>query len=726
VDDLVEPPERIELEPEDATDRYSRFAAVAIVVATLSGAAAGWLAARADAAADKANAEAQRLAARAGAALARDASQAQIEFEAYVVATLQRQAALNAFRDQSAAQGEDRAQELERMRLDRLADATSVRVRGLEDSPYGARRDPTFPFGLFQASQFDSDRLGGRADAANEEDSAWEAKQAQYAAVLTFLAVAVYLLALSHSLRNRVSFHVRLGVAALGVGLTGIGVVLSLSLSVDSPERAPNEAARAFARGERLLLTAANRHDFRRAVGHLSDAIDARPTFAQAFVERSFAKFSLGTPEAGGESSLTTPRALERANRDLLEADDIGLKTVDVLWNLGWQSFLLGLQGNPDKLLESVDYTRQAVELSPHNPLLRYNLALALLAMGDSAKAHEIYERAVADTIFLDRDRHILRNRPGTESHWASLAINDLELLRSARPELGDEIDEIKQFIVGSVSRGELGTGSEGPVATRVEVEIFPAELTWEATLEGFDPEEDTVWAQWYRLASVEGRAASWAVISEVSGRVAPKATTDGRYFDQIPYLGSTSPPRCVPSGTYRVELFVNGHLSGEGERETGMPWPSLRASDVEDMNLALCRPPSWELVEETRPIFLQGLIAPDKASGAYFLRFHQSQFHVTGRDVQRVLEDVVGRVGGFFPGPPRFHSSGDDRYFAGLTPVHERWYRYTGGQVLAEAGLSTDGAIIVSLVFGPVSPDGDSMLDWVVDSIIESSEFEP
>src|SRR5688572_7590758 len=139
-----------------------------------------------------ANVDAQESLIRAMGGLVRADQAAQVDYHTFAVAELLRSEAADT-RQLSFAR-DTRLLELEQARLAELAQRTQNLTSISVDGEEGREQDPIFPYRFFSQSQREADRLWALADAANEEDGAWEGRSANYTAVLTLFAVAVYLL----------------------------------------------------------------------------------------------------------------------------------------------------------------------------------------------------------------------------------------------------------------------------------------------------------------------------------------------------------------------------------------------------------------------------------------------------------------------------------------------------------------------------------------------------
>lgn len=710
---MPQAPEPIEIEPEALQDRFSRFAAIAIVVATLAGALVGYLEARASREGALANVRAQRAMVEAMSGLVRTDRAAQVDYGTFALASLHRRGATSAF--QRGLFTTDPIEEV-RLRLEQeregaLAETAQELTALSADGPESPDADPVFPGRFFADAQHQADRLWALANAANEQDAGWEAAEANLTAALTMFAVAVYLLGLSLTIRERV----RGLLAGLGVTLVVVGAGWAGWLATHPPRQAPDAAARAFADGRRVFLLAAEPADFEEAKAHFDRAIELRPTFAQAHADRASAAFLAGSPQFATFTSITTPEALDAAIADLERAHELGLETRSVLGELGFDTFLRGLRRSDAGDLEaSVGFTREGLRGDPSDPVLHYNLGAALLALGDDDGARAAYLDGIRHTLFVDPAEEELRGNPFLEGLWVSGALTDLELVAAARPERAEAVARTKELIVGSISLGEPGARGETEPA-ELEVDLFPTEVQWKSALPGYDPAAGVVASYWYQETP-----GGWAALSEVSGVIAPGGE-EGARFTLSPFLPQTFPARCLADGRYRVEVYVNGALAGTGEAEASFATPE--ATVLGDLNVALCHPEGWAPSERNLPGFLGGTIEEGAGAGAYVLRFQRPS--IQGEDprvtAEIFLDTAIDTFADLFPTVPTFDSIAGEDFFLGLEGPIKKWYAIDGGWVLAGAGLADDGAVIIGAVFGPAErfEEGGDLLR-VFDSLLE------
>jgi len=239
---------------ESSADRFSRLIAILAVLATLAAASVGYLQSQAGKVADRADADAQQFAVRASGDLARSRDEAQVQFELFAQAQVQRRRASVASDEMIFGSNADEQRlKLEEKRSLALADTTEQTGREIEkqggpppitpDSADGPQRDGLFPQRFFSRTRQEGIRLTGLRDAANEESAERGSQVASYVVILAMLAVAVYLFGFSLTPHGRDSRKLFAGVAG---ALAAIAVVWAIGVTLGAPERAPDEAASAM------------------------------------------------------------------------------------------------------------------------------------------------------------------------------------------------------------------------------------------------------------------------------------------------------------------------------------------------------------------------------------------------------------------------------------------------------------------------------------------------
>lgn len=204
-----------------------------------------------------------------------------------------------------------------------------------------------------------------------------------------------------------------------------------------------------------------------------------------------------------------------------------------------------------------------------------------------------------------------------------------------------------------------------------------------------------------------------WVALPDVSvlATSSPRQAEDdpGVFERQEIYLTATSPPSCVPHGRFRVDLYVNGRPAAVSPPfETPASFSAMQAVLRRDLNAAFCVPESWKAQRAG-----SGFIAEYRdgagargGRGRVLVRFHYPRPWATtpaakSQVARRYLGQTLARVLHMVPGtyeelaqPPKGYTH--------LDFMPETAYSDGDTEVMAQSGVDDDGAIIISLVYGP------------------------
>lgn len=504
----------------EVSRRVQMLVTAGVAVSTLAVATAGYLQVRANSKSGDAGQLGQQYSVLTMSNLLQSQERVKVDYERFLQAQEQRNRAGNAFQQGVfSAAGEKALLRLVQERWQRLADKTQALTPITLNSRDGPRLDPEFPRHAFARSTAGALRYQALQDAANEQNSAWESRAANYTAVLTLLAVALYLFGFALAMPRRV-----LGVfGTAGAVLLAVGVGWGAAIAATSPKRVPSSAAAEYSAGEIALETSTIGQDpagFAESIDHFTKAIDDWPGFARAYLDRANARLS-SAPQV--QASLIPADELKEVISDLNTAIGLGLDSGLVLEQLAGSEFSLALHDEPGLFGRAASHARAAIANVPHDPVARYSLAVSLLGGGHVQAADRAYRDAVESTIYLNVAAKKLRNAPAFEEVWVSGALSDLEALRAAKPDAGGDIDREKAFVVGSVAAGRVAGAGQGPSFAGLQAQVTPTSVAWAtAGGRGFAPERDVLSVQWFTRKSGQ----PWIGLPEVSGRVDPRVET--------------------------------------------------------------------------------------------------------------------------------------------------------------------------------------------------------
>lgn len=255
----------------------------------------------------------------------------------------------------------------------------------------------------------------------------------------------------------------------------------------------------------------------------------------------------------------------------------------------------------------------------------------------------------------------------------------------------------------GDGSADTEGTGGEGTQLRGVRVRLSP-ESTFFVIPEqpGFDSTKDRLSVQWYYQ---DPDKLGWSLLTEVSSvsePPLPPGTAGPDYHERAPYLGLTSPAGCLPSGTYRLELYVDNRLAAVKTSRLDNP---LVAANLHGLDAGICRPRDWRESEEREAGLLDGFVSPDRRSGAYVFSLTPSLVSTgtrpTSARMGSVLQRVLERFGHLLPAEPVATAEGGPPIDA-LDNAYVSRYRVGDDRMLAGIGQSRNGQLLMTLVYGP------------------------
>lgn len=546
----LSPPDLEDVDPD--AGRYKRAVAILVVLITLFGSAVAYLQSRESNDEDVAARDAQRFAV-AGLGAQVDASAdfaADLRIGTEIDTALQRQA-INAARVdnfQGDAEGDAALAAAERFAAVRqaIADLTPIDPSdpSTGDAEFGLGNESADAARLRQAVEADrADDHGGKADA--------------YVAVLTVLAVSLFLLGLSLTVQGRTRYVL----AAPGVAIALVCVAWTALIASQDVARVSTRAVQAAAEGLRLQ----NAGDFEGAIDAYDRAIDDSPDFAIAYARRADARFVQGSEQIGQTSflSITSPEALEAALDDLQAALDRGAGSdVGTLADGGFFTFLAGDFGR------SAELSRQAIELNDQLAAVWFNLGVAEVARGDEDAAQRAYRQG----------RRLLEEAPDafTRQNVLSGARTDLSILRELLDgdDLDDAIDLIEE-VEADLAAFDAGF-AEPPCPADLEpcpsagaaagAELGEAELVRDGAfvfatiaVDGAEPGAP-VTNVWYVRTADDQPFQQAAFPLEVS-----RVGLDGTVFTST--VASFDPPCPVP-GEYLVRAYAGDRFLGEVSAE--------------------------------------------------------------------------------------------------------------------------------------------------------------
>ncbi|MEY2448084.1 MAG: hypothetical protein QOH79_1560, partial [Acidimicrobiaceae bacterium] len=207
-------------------------------------------------------------------------------------------------------------------------------------------------------------------------------KADSYVALLTVLAVGLFLIGLSLTITGRGRYFL----AAPGVAVALVCVGWALLITTSSISQVSPNAIDLTAQGLELQSSG----DAKGAIDKYRAAIADSPDFGAAFARLSGAEFQAGASSSAGNQfqSLSDPDATKRAIEAGEKALSLGEGTASLLSDVGFFHFTLGDYDRAAAL------SQQALDSNDQFPPLVFNLGVAQVGQGDES-AVQTYERGI-------------------------------------------------------------------------------------------------------------------------------------------------------------------------------------------------------------------------------------------------------------------------------------------------------------------------------------------
>lgn len=654
-----------------------------IVFATLVAALGGLLLNRASAASSDAGDLAQALGLRAGAAETSAYAQAETNYSQY----LTRQA-LEAKAAQQMLEAADDAGSgpmwaaLYRSSTDQANQAARSVPGDLHPYLANGDPDPNFPYDFYASRASTGTYLEAQSDADNDVSGDWNRLVDSYTAIVTMVAVALFLFGSAYVLygRNRLTLSV-LGLVLLSVATAWGGFLVA----VKQPSPPPPVSSRDYERGVLAMAEASTPDGYLPAIADFTAAIKARPDFALAYSERAAAEALHGSQQIGfGFISNVSTYWLERSAADFLEAYKLGARDAEQVLNVGYgayQSWMAaGGKGSPPP--SSVTFFHRSVQLDPGNPTGLVDYALAELAERHYAVARAGYVSALTHMLFTCRAPAELSTctepQPATsyglQQAWVAGTLETLEALDSSSDAAGSSqlraaIDNIRSMVTDSIAAGKVVEGP-APASTTVHGMIGfldPNFLGLDVPVpQGTTPlhmASTPLLVVWYERPP---GAAKWSAIPETLcwGHGTEPCLGYLAQANDLEFVTRflEAAGSCFTNVDYKAELYMRGELVGSLDLSPKNDYihTNLKAALAKDMNMGICVPATWHRQAPLR-VSLRvagshqtvsgplsgselGFVSADRSEGVYMFRLYPpdgSQVTTTS-GLQNMVESVA------------------------------------------------------------------------------------
>lgn len=394
-------------------------------------------------------------------------------------------------------------------------------------------------------------------------------KSDSYVALLTVLAVGLFLIGLSLTVAGRGRYLL----AIPGVGIAIVCVVWSVLITTGSITKISPNAVDLTAQG----LQKQSSSDLKGAIDSYHAAIKDSPSFGPAYARLSDAEFENGVTNSGGNQfqSISDPDATRRAIDAGEKAISLGESNPSLLSSIGFFHFTVGDYARAEQL------SQQALAGNNQLPVLIFNLGVAQAAQNEKSAARKTYQQGI--------DVANKENDSGLKQQEISGALTDLEIANLQATSAKDLIQELK----GKLVDAEFQTGTDGSDASADNVAVTTDQFRMEASYDTTNLSDgDDLANVWYFRPNGAGgndpfvQAFSLDSFSSVAN---DKVTTT-----------PTENGDCLPGGDYRVEVYAGSKLIGSNDDQpfhlADSPIGKLVVEGGEDLGVSICRPESWQV----------------------------------------------------------------------------------------------------------------------------------
>src|SRR5664280_2490476 len=338
------------------------------------------------------------------------------------------------------------------------------------------------------------------------------------------------------------------------------------------------------------------------------------------------------------KKALDTVSQAEQQARDVLKEQGFA-PPMDLVGDYGFDMYADGLVKGDRKRVEiGRQATLAAIDLDTNNLATRFNLGVAQLAEGHEKEALETYRQAIAlgkpgKEPFVTDDAAVIGAVIGG-------AITDLDVFRQYCTGLNDaayckrfestDLPRLKSELVTAAwpsAKGRTLAGS-GIKLTDLHLRGSAAGLGWSGLVENLPQgppgkEQDALAVLWYAY-SPDWKA--WRVLPAISVRVEPALYAQGYSRRFRSALRASDARICLQSGTYRAEFYVDGELAGS--QEITLKDENLHPEMFPDLDVAICRPPSWQRWQSHDPdaVWIRGFIEDGENRGVFVFAFFDPQ----------------------------------------------------------------------------------------------------
>jgi tetratricopeptide (TPR) repeat protein len=429
----------------------------------------------------------------------------------------------------------------------------------------------------FAKSQLDPDvaRLKQQVFAAEAND--YGNKADAYVALLTVLAVGVFLIGLSLTVSGRGRYLL----AIPGICIAGLCVVWAVFITTGSITKVPDDTITLTAQGQQKEIAAPvdadGNTDYSDAIATYKKAIAASPSFGPAYTRLSGAEFENGVHNSEGAQfeSVSDTDATKRAIAAGEKAISLGESNPSLLSSVGFYHFTLGEYGRAEEL------SQQALDNGNEIEPLIFNLGVAQAAQNEKSAARKTYDHGIS----------VLRRESDSKlrQQVAAAALTDLEIAETKATSAKPLIEELKGKLVDAEFQTDTDAGDVSVDNVQPDPQQHKMTVGYDVSNADDGTKLTNVW--YFRPLGADGKGPfiqdfNLDSVSEVSGGSVtsePKESFQG----------------CLPGGDYRVEVYAGSKLVGSNNDKpfhfADSPIGKLELFGGESDGVQLCAPAAWE-----------------------------------------------------------------------------------------------------------------------------------
>jgi hypothetical protein len=340
---------------------------------------------------------------------------------------------------------------------------------------------------------------------------------------------------------------------------------------------------------------------------------------------------------------------------------------------------------------------QETARIFPQDPLWAINVAEGELVLGYPWRPAYHHAEALARA-------QANAEGVGTESFVAGALTDLADIVTKTRPtsaSLMHQITLAREDVVNQLSDAPGAPARAVPInGVKINtIDIQPSYAGFALNTASDLTTKDRLYAAWYYWLP---RRRIWSAFASLTGSTTPYRDEHGRWSVITPYLYGPYGPQCLPSGAYKLELYVNGRLATTryvDRHVTG----HLEWSAVQDMDVEVCRPKTWAQLPTRSPGLADGYVSPDRRSGLLIFDVSaEADASRNGEHLIPLLHRALVQFRGFMPSGLR---SGRPFVFPFLgAPTNSRVVHdlYPGGELYAAIAVTGSGRAVVGVVFGP------------------------